>query len=86
VGVCDTKAEERENLKESREIFAYPYFTPSGQKCPAEGTRFRTAVLLVLSAFIGVHRRSSAADIGFCFSHWAGTQYIWPPMNADERG
>jgi hypothetical protein len=64
VGVCDTKAEERENLKESREIFAYPYFTPSGQKCPAEGTRFRTAVLLVLSAFIGVHRRPIS---GFAF-------------------
>jgi hypothetical protein len=40
------------NLKESRKIFAYPYFTPSGQKCPAEGTRFRAAVLLGLSALI----------------------------------
>jgi len=38
--VCDTKVEERENLKESRKVFAYPYFTPSGQKCPAEGIRF----------------------------------------------
>ena len=50
--VCDTKVEERENLKESRKVFAYPYFTPSGQKCPAEGIRFRAAVLLGLSALI----------------------------------
>jgi len=36
----------------------------------------------VFHVFIGVHRRSSAADIWFCFSRWAKeTAY----MAADER-
>src|ERR1022692_4742136 len=87
VRVCDTKVERREKLKESRKILAYPYFRPLGQPRRARGdpltgrrlsrrrgfvhfVRFRkTPVLLV---FIRVHLRSSAANMGFWFSRWAG--------------
>jgi hypothetical protein len=39
----------------------------------------------VLSAFICVHLRSSAANSGFDGSRWAGGKDIWPQMNADEQ-
>jgi hypothetical protein len=42
---------------------------------------------MALSAFICVHLRSSAANIGFWFSRWAGGKaYLAHQMNADERG
>jgi len=34
--------------------------------------------------FIGVYRRSSAANIGFDFRVGPEEKHIWPPMNADE--
>jgi hypothetical protein len=39
----------------------------------------------VLTCFICVHRRSSAANIGFDFRVRPNEKHIWPPMNADER-
>jgi hypothetical protein len=44
---------------------------------------WRVAACLVLSAFIGVHRRPMFV---FDDARWAGQKkHIWPPMNADER-
>jgi hypothetical protein len=44
---------------------------------------YPTSVLLVLSAFICVHRRPIS---GFGFRAGPEEKHIWPPMNADERG
>jgi len=38
----------------------------------------------LVARFIGVHRRSSAANIGFDFLRGLEEKHIWPPMNADE--
>jgi hypothetical protein len=52
--------------------------------CDTKVVPFRkTPVLLV---FIGVHLRSSAANMGFGFRVGPEEKHIWPQMNADERG
>src|ERR1022692_1196075 len=73
-GVCDTKVERREKLKESRKILAYPYFRPLGQprrargdpltgRCLSRGRGFvhfvRFMKTPVLLVFIRGHLRSS---------------------------